>query len=629
MQLYAGSTRQFIEDTTYNRIADQLSNAYLGYYGRRVSPSEHSSWVNSLQHLKNVVTEHELIDTALMLEYELPYCSQRIDCTLFGLDTSKSPNVAVLELKQWTEAEPSDVEGNVLTFVGGATRMVPHPSAQVQGYRDYLHDFVEAFREEDPLGLSASVYCHNYSIRDNDGLHAKCYQDLLRECPVYTKEDFNRVGEWLRRLVGAGHGDEAYQRFIQSPIRPSKHLLELVSQMIEGQRAFVLLDEQIAANNTIVDQIRRAAESSQKTVILVRGGPGTGKSVIALNAVGELASRGKHVVHATGSKSFTTAVRKLVGTRSSKLFLYFNSLRPARVPENEIDGLICDEAHRLRESSNFRFTKRSERSDMPQIDELIRAAKVSVFMIDDAQVVRGGEIGSSELIRERAEAWGAQLYEFELISQFRCGGSDDYLAWIEDVLELEGPSRGINYTNSDRMHFEVVSSPMELQRIIGEKNASAPNSARLVAGFCWPWSDPLPDGTLPNDVVIGEFAMPWEARDNKGPLAPDIPKWFEWASKPGGANQVGCIYTAQGFEFDYIGVIFGSDLVYDVENQTWVGRKEASCDPQLARSSGDFTQYVKNIYRVLMTRGMKGCYVYFTDRATEEYFRSRLRQDEP
>ena len=623
MKLYEGTSKLFVEDTTYNRIADKLSEAFSEYYGRRVSPAELASWTNSLQHVKNLVVEFELTDNMVVLEYELPYCSQRIDCTVFGAGADDSPNVLVLELKQWSQAYESEVQGNVTTFLGGAERMVAHPSAQARGYQEYLQDFVVAFREEPQLGLSSAVYCHNYQRADGVGLHSPAYADLLAACPVFGKQDFDAVGSYLSDRVGNGEGEDVYRLFANSQIMPSKQLLDLVASMIQGQRAFTLLDEQIAANNAIVSCIRKATASSRKTVILVRGGPGTGKSVIALNAVGELAKHGKHVVHATGSKSFTTAVRKIAGSRGSKLFQYFNSFLPARVAENSIDGLICDEAHRLRESSNSRFTRREHKSDMQQIDELIRAARVSAFFIDDAQVVRGGEIGNSQLIREHAAEYDAQIYEFELTSQFRCGGSDDYLEWIDRMLGLDDSSPLVPFRNSERMRFEIVSSAVELRDIIETKNREKQNSARLVAGFCWPWSDPNEDGTLPSDVVIGDFAMPWEARD-KGRLAPGIPKWFEWASKPGGVNQVGCIYTAQGFEFDYIGVIVGPDLTYDPDSETWGGHPEASCDPYLSRSGGDFTQYVKNIYRVLLTRGMKGCFVYFIDRDTEEYLKEHL-----
>jgi DUF2075 family protein len=621
MLLYQGSTKEFVRDTVHNRIADLMRHAYETYYRRKVSPSEYSSWVHSLQAVENLITHYQLLDNFIVLEYELPYCNQRIDCTLFGQGVQGERNVVIIELKQWSQATLAEVEGNIIIPTPTGPRMVPHPALQVQGYHQLLLDFVEAFHTE--LSLSSCAYCHNYSREQYPQLFAAPFHKLLSQFPVFTKEDFAALGEYLQKRLAAGSGLEIFHRFIQSPIRPSKKLLDYASRMIQGQKTFSLINEQITAHNTIIDRVKKAAQLPTKTVILVRGGPGTGKSVIALNAVAELARMGKTVFHATGSKAFTQTLHRIVGPKAKALFRYFNSFIPARTPPNSLDALICDEAHRIRETSNDRFTRRHLRSALPQIDELIRAAKVSVFFIDDYQVVRPGEIGSSQLIREAAHRWNAQLFEFELLSQFRCNGSDGYLAWINNILGLEENDKLI-LTPADRMEFRIFPSPTALYQAIMAKNHEKPNSARLVAGFCWPWSDPNPDGTLVNDVVIGEFAMPWEGREGK-PLAPGIPPWFEWAYRPEGVHQVGCIYTAQGFEFDYIGVIFGPDLVYDPNHNRWVGQPHHSHDPMLKRARGDeFTAYVKNVYRVLLTRGMRGCYVYFIDKNTENFFRSRI-----
>lgn len=623
MLLYQGSTQDFVQDTVHNRIADLMRQAYEAYYRRSVSPAEYTSWLNSLQAVENLITHHRLYENIIVLEYELPYCNQRIDCTLFGQGIQGDRNVIVMELKQWSEVELADVEGNVLVPGPGGIHMVPHPALQVAGYHQLLQDFIEAFETEPRLFLSSCVYCHNYSKEKSPHLFAEPFRELLSRFPVFAKEDFEALGEYLRKRLAKGAGLEVFHRFMQSPVRPSKKLLEYASRMIEGQKAFSLVNEQITANNTIIDRVKKATRLPRKTVILIRGGPGTGKSVIALNAVAELARMGKIVFHATGSKSFTTTLQRITGKRAAALFRYFNSFKPASTPENSIDALICDEAHRIRESSNDRFTRRRMRSTLPQIDELIRAAKVSVFFIDDHQVVRPGEIGSCQLIREAAKRWNAELWEFELVSQFRCNGSDGYLAWVNNILGLEENDKRI-LTPADRMEFKIFPSPTALHQAIMAKNQEKPNSARLVAGFCWPWSDPNPDGTLVPDVVIGDFAMPWEGREGKR-LAPGIPPWFEWAYRPEGVHQVGCIYTAQGFEFDYIGVIFGPDLVYDPLHTRWVGQPQRSCDPMLKRAQGEeFTTYVKNVYRVLLTRGMRGCYVYFLDKNTEAFFRSRI-----
>ena len=146
----------------------------------------------------------------------------------------------------------------------------------------------------------------------------------------------------------------------------------------------------------------------------------------------------------------------------------------------------------------------------------------------------------------------------------------------------------------------------------------------MTAGFCWSWSQPERDGALVEDVIIGDFKRPWNAKPDAKKLAKGIPKAPLWAYDPNGINQVGCVYTIQGFEFDYVGIIFGKDLVYNFGTQRWEGHPEHSEDPTVKRSKDRFTDLVKNTYRVLLSRGMKGCYVYFMDKDTENFFKSRI-----
>lgn len=618
MRLYKGSSQEFIDDTIQNRISDKLRISFENYYGRRANPAEIMSWTNSLQFVKNLIEKNSLTDNMIILEAEIPYTNERIDCLLFGKG-SNGDNVVIMELKQWSKAESCDVEGNITTFTGGANRMVPHPSSQVEGYYLMLKDFVTIFEKE--VNLDACVYCHNYSRINDQVIFSDKFKDILRQFPAFVKEDFESLGFYLKERLGNGDGLEIFNRFERSGIRPCKKLLEHTSRMIEGHKEFTLIDEQITANNTILDRAKKASRLPKKSVIIVKGGPGTGKSVIALNVLAELASKNMVVYHATGSAAFTKTLRKILGVRASKLFKYFNSFPTAK--ENEIDVLICDEAHRIRETSNSMYTPRVQRSDIPQAEELIKAAKVSIFFIDDHQIVRPTEIGSSGLIRKTAEKFNAEIFEFELKTQFRCSGSDGFLNWIDDVLGIRDTANKF-LTREEKMEFVIFDSPKELYAAIKKKNEEKPNSARLVAGFCWPWSDPNPDGTLKDDVVIGDFRMPWEGKDGKV-LAKGIPPAPLWAHDPAGVNQVGSIYTIQGFEFDYVGVIIGKDLVYDPVKKDWIGRKEGSADAQVKKAKEqEFIKYVKNVYRVLLTRGMRGCYVYFMDKNTEEFVRSRI-----
>lgn len=620
MKLYAGTTQQFVQDILENKLADELKTAYQTYYYRLANPSEVASWTNSLQFVKNLVELAALKDNQIIVEYEPPYSNMRIDCMLFGKGNNQTENIVLIELKQWTTVSDSEIENNVVTFVGGGNRPEAHPSIQVMGYDGYLRDYLRVFEESPPLNLTSVCYCHNYS-RSSDVLFSPKFHEVLERYPLFAKEDVTKLAELLRLKLAGGQGLEVFNRFTSSPVGPSKKLLEHAKRMIEGQKAFNLVEDQITAYNTIIDRAKKCRKLDRKSVIIVQGGPGTGKSLIALNAIGELGLKGIKVFHATGSAAFTSTLRKILGQRAGTLFKYFNSFSNAG--ENEIDVLVCDEAHRIRKTSNDRYTKRDEKSDRPQVDELVTSAKLSIFFIDDYQVVRPFEIGSTQLIKETAKKFGADIYEFELKTQFRCSGSDGYLNWLDNTLGVR-ETANVMLTSNEKMDFQILDNPQALHEAVRARNKEKPNSARMVAGFCWPWSDPNLDGTLREDVVIGDFRMTWEAKNEASRVAPGIPRAKFWAFDPKGVDQMGSIYTIQGFEFDYVGVVFGRDLIFDPVQKAWVGRPENSADGAVKRDKENFLRYVRNAYRVLMTRGMLGCYVYFMDKDTEDYFRSRV-----
>jgi DUF2075 family protein len=430
--------------------------------------------------------------------------------------------------------------------------------------------------------------------------------------PLFAKEESMELGNYIKERLQGGNGKIVFERFANSAINPSKKLLDHTSDMINQRQIFNLIDEQIAAYNAIMHKAKQLARVKQKSVVIVKGGPGTGKSVIALEVMGELLRGGKSVMHATGSKAFTETLRKIVGTRARSLFKFFNSF--TNVEENAIDVLIADEAHRIRETSNSRFTKMTNRSELPQIEELFKVAKLLIFLIDENQIVRPNEIGNIKLIRETAKNFGideGDIAEFELKTQFRCSGSDSYLQWLDHVLRV----REAEIKDFDpKMEFRIFNNPSDMMNEIRKRNKEKLNSARIAAGFVWPWSDPRPDGTLMNDVKIGDFQMPWEKKN----------QFWKWATDKSGMEQVGTVYTAQGFEFDYIAVIFGNDLVYDADSEDWKAVPKNSYDTAVKRSNPQLLQHLKNVYRVLLSRAHKGVYVYFMDKNTEDYFRSHL-----
>ena len=635
MRLYSAKIEDFYDHVRDNTLADTIRNNFKAYFGREPGQSEYNAFRNSSHYVKNISEKANLKDTHICFEYEVPYNTSRIDCLIFGKSAATKSYVFLIELKQWTSVTEIEGEDNFVdTFTGGANRRVAHPSAQVAGYHTHLKNFVKVFETDPDLDLFSCAYCHNYVKNDSVGLFAPKYQKLIEEFPVYTMTDVARLAGKLKECLSHGHGVEVFNRFTQSPIEPSRKLLENTARIISGEKALSLLNEQIVAKNLILAKLEAAKARKEKSVIIVHGGPGTGKSVIAFNLLAELGVKeiGNDVRYACKSKPFREAIQKTVGRESSDLFVNLDVFAPAISKENAYDIVLIDEAHRIGKKSGHQFTPKEHRTDMPQVDQLVRAAKVAVFFIDDKQVVRGREVGNSALIRQSAEKFKASCEEVELLSQFRCNGSDGYLEWLDSTLGYKDTGRKL--TQNDKFEFRVFDSPQKLYSALLKKEAELKhkypekkNFARLVAGYCWPWSKNLDkNGKLVKDIKIGDFAMPWETHDKVRPPEGYV-KWYEWAFKPEGIKQVGCIYTAQGFEFDYIGVIIGKDLVYNPSLKKMVGDRSATFDRTLHQNSANFTEYVRNIYRVLLSRGMKGCYVYFTDEATKNYFLGRIDSD--
>lgn len=614
MILYEETIEHFNEDVMQNRIADRAAEKYSAYYKRNPGDSEYRSWAISLAILNNSFTYAGLKDNHIVVEYELPYASQRIDVLLFGCDVGGRENIAIMELKQWSNdnVKNSESEGNIIVNYGRFKKEQPHPSLQVQGYYFGLKDFVKIFEEKNAPELSASVYAHNYSKQKDAVLLSSTFAKLVETFPIFTKEEAIELGRYLKERLQGGKGQTVYEHFVRSPIGPSKKLLDHTSDMINRQQIFNLIDEQIVTYNAIMHKAKQLVKTKKKSVVIVKGGPGTGKSVIALEVMGELLRQGRKVMHATGSSAFTNTLRKIVGVRAKNLFKFFNSFATAKA--GSFDVLICDEAHRIRESSVNRYTPRAQRTNLPQIDELLAISKLNIFFIDENQVVRPNEVGNVAMIRDASKRFGVDdldIIEFELKTQFRCSGSDAYLQWIDKVLEI----RDSDIAKYDpKMEFRIFDSPSEMMEQIRARNKEKKNSARITAGFCWPWSNPNNDGILVNDVKIGDFEMPWEKKN----------EFWKWATDDTGMEQVGTVYTAQGFEFDYIGVIFGKDLVYHQNKKQWISQPENSYDKMVTRKNNELTKHLKQVYRVLMSRAHKGVYVYFMDKDTEMYFRQQL-----
>ncbi|GAA4188053.1 DUF2075 domain-containing protein [Streptosporangium oxazolinicum] len=478
----------------------------------RINPSdaERRSWDRSLPVLARDLVDAGLGAVEMLVEYQLPLTSKRADVVLAGVDRRTGGDAyVVVELKQWSQAELFEDDPN-LVLVRGVAGPRLHPTLQVQNYCDYITDFVGALegRSEAVRGVA---YLHNAADLDVEDL----YREVLGEqSRMFTKSRRGAFLDYLRERFASEPGAGAADRLLTSAVRPSKQLLKLAAAEIRDREQFVLLDEQRLAYEIVLNSVDRARKADSKEVVIVSGGPGSGKSVIALSLLGELSRQGRDVLHATGSRSFTETLRRVPGKGSSKvknLFKYFNSFTKAE--RNGLDVLICDEAHRIRETSQNRYTPARLRSDRRQVDELIDAARVPVFLLDEHQVVRPGEMGTVAEIRSHAEARGFRVHEVSLDEQFRCGGSRAYEEWVLRLLGLRagGP---VPWLGDDHFSVSAAESPQVLEALLRSKLDKS-YSVRMTAGFCWPWSEPREDNTLVHDIRLDDWSRPWNVKGER------------------------------------------------------------------------------------------------------------------
>ena len=597
-------------------LVEQHLEAYFVGQGVGVpGPSERRSWSNSLPVIARDLIDAGLGDVEVMLEFRLPYTSRRADVVLAGVHPRRGDDsYVVVELKQWSRAHRHEESESLVHVDGSPRRDHLHPSVQVAGYVDFIRDFTATLHEDRQLIRGVS-YLHNAHHSDVADL---ADADVTAEYPLFTASSRGRWLEYLRANFASKSGAAAADRLLGSSIRPSKQLLAVAADEVRNREQFVLVDDQRIAFELVQGAVRRAARENTKTAVVVSGGPGSGKSVIALSLLGELAREGRTVLHATGSQSFTRTMRKVAGkgsTATQRLFMYFNSFMSAE--KNDLDVLVLDEAHRIREKSVNRYTPKAIREKArPQINELLDAARVPVFLLDEHQVVRPGESGTVETITSAAEAQGIQVRHVRLHDQFRAGGSEAYIDWVLRLLGLVEGGPG-PWVGDDRFELRTARSPRELEVAL-EAFRDKGYGARMTAGYAWRWSDPLTDDTLVQDVVVGDWSRPWNVKGERA--VGDAPPSYLGATSPGGFGQVGCVYTAQGFEYDWNGVILGPDLVWRTDR--WVARRDENKDPAFRSrkevSDEQFDALVRNVYKVLLTRGMTGTIVHSVDPETQD-----------
>lgn len=615
MLVYRSTKIGFQSDVDKGQIDAIIEKAFKEKLHRNTSQKEVESWWNSLHFMYSILNDKEIPDnTGVAIECQIPQTSKRIDFILSGKDSNDKDNVIIVELKQWKSSELTEKDGIVKTALGKGLHETSHPSYQAWSYAAMLQDFSATVQEED-ITLSPCAYLHNYE--DDSVIRNPFYKQYTDKAPVFLKRESEKLREFIKKFVKTGDDGNIMFRIDSGKIRPSKQLSDSLVSLLKGNAEFIMVDEQKLVYETAL-WLTEKAKTEGKKVLIVEGGPGTGKSVVAINLIVEITKREMLTQYVTKNAAPRAVYQsKLTGTLTRSRFaaLFQSSGVFTDAKPNQFDALIVDEAHRLNEKSGM-FQNKGEN----QIMEIIRTGNCSVFFIDEDQKVSMKDIGTKDEIKKQAKRMNAEVIELELSSQFRCNGSDAYLSFLDNLLQIRETAHtdlsNINY------EFKICDSPSVLRDTIFEKNKEK-NSARLVAGYCWDWKSQKDIKAM--DIVFPEydFAIQWN-------LAIDS---MLWIMKPDSVKEVGCIHTCQGLEVDYIGVIIGKDIIVrdgvvmvDPSKRSRMDssikgyKKMLKEDPEKAKEL--IRKIIKNTYRTLMTRGIKGCYVYCEDKETEEWFKS-------
>ncbi|MCR5847661.1 MAG: DUF2075 domain-containing protein [Lachnospiraceae bacterium] len=616
MIIYENSLSNFTDDVELNRISDILSQKLKDKHLSGGSVSEINSWNNSLHFMKDVLNTQDIPkDCDVAIEYNIPQTAKRVDFMILGQDKDKTDHIVIVELKQWSKVSKvkDTFKHSVMSDLKNR-EPVAHPSYQAYTYKSLLYNYGGSEGIAN-TSLNPCAYLHNMSEEYRDVLEDEIYSEWTEEAPVFLKSDVLKLRAFIKQYISAkSANNQLLYKIDYGRIKPSKSLQDSLDSMLCGNKEFEMVDEQAVAYDYIINAIKEAQKDLKKHVLIIEGGPGTGKSVLAVNVLADCISKlGLNASYITKNSAPRNCYQALLANGNAKkmvdLKLAFRSPHALPfVPKNGIDVGIYDEAHRMQKKP---YMYKGE--DM--LMDSINASRVSVFFVDEDQRVTLNDCYSIDAIKTYAEEAGAILdtvEPFVLESQFRCNGSDGYMAFIDDILEIKETAN--KELDKDEFEFRVFDSANEMREQLRIYNQIR-NKARMCAGYCYDWNVKNHRGEW--DIEIDNFRAKWNLENDN-----------VFAINPDSFEQVGCIHTVQGMEFDYVGVIIGKDLVYRnghiQTDKNAISKDDRTSKIKTCRDDKVAERLIKNTYKVLLTRGQKGCFVYCEDEGLRNYLKKRV-----
>lgn len=638
---YKATKKEFLEDYREEKLIKKIIEGYLKCVGKPTNAII-SSWNNSLPYLYFLLEDNKISDDiGISIEQAIPNIDtrKRMDVMITGRDKNKRNVAIILELKQWSKVEETaDRVGYIVTGPSKEKSTRIHPSTQAVQYTNFLKRYNNAILEKD-IKVFPVAYLHNYDKKTNDLLFSEDYKQFINKCPIFVRGEVNKLREFICDKIHEGDNCEIIDIIDNSDISIPR-LLEIgMPNMMKEPEGVILIDEQELIYEKAIKMAMKSKEDNKKRIIIVKGGTGTGKSILAMKLLVDITMKLENKEDKKNIENKVNYITPILKQREVYIYSLKNHKNHKivqkeikspgtyiKAKDNEKDVLIIDEAHRLKEKSG-RYQMGEN-----QTKEIIKASKFSIFFIDDLQRITIKDKGNTEEIIKIAKEQNAEIEICELTSQFRCNGSASYVSWIEDVLQIRNTANHDGFDSNLNYDIRILDNPNEMRDFIIKKNNrkvnhKIKNASRIVAGYCWESNLEARNDPQIYDIQMPEynFYMSWNLKNER------------WAIEEDAVKRAGCIYTCQGFDFEYIGVIIGKDLIYrdgkvkvdynikPKSDNALIGIKGlAKKNKEEAYNIAD--TIIKNTYRVLLTRGQAGCIIFCEDEALRDYFKERLNK---
>ncbi len=658
-----------------NDIPNRLQGQLHGDVRENDENSEYQSWVNSYQELASVLDHCNQVikNMRVILEYNFRRTPFRCDAMLAG-QKEGIDKLLIIELKQWERGNVGYADNeNVIAY--GIRK--EHPVVQVRGYESMFQNYSAV--SEGNVTVDSCVFLHNYDFVDpvgndvlyhNDDMEHIDYRNhMVRDdgshIKMFGSHDYDGLRDYIDESFDAI--SETVVDQIENSIVNLEAFIDRIQNILEGRAVFRPTEEQNRVLGNILDNLNQ--DENEHRVFVVKGGPGTGKTVLAINTLVKLGSNitcgglgYQHVKYVTKNAQLLNSFLSEMGHGEELLPAYnnrtiraiFSQVNPVIGDNEAYDCLIVDESQRLPQSY-----KENENWSHNILNRLINKSKNIIFLLDDEQKLAFNDVLFMDQINDAVNEEHVsvmpdfndegQKADYTLYQAFRTFGSREHLNWIDRFLGYEY-AQNLECALADGYDIRVVRSPRELFYMVHDKETNG-ERARVMAGLCWQWKDEHKNDKRYADVRIvdnaGEYNYSWNRQSI-----------HNWAVNDDTIDEIGCVHTVLGQEFDYAGVIIGKDLVFqngevipDPDNNTQFMRyrngnvtKRVNGMPislndrqNIIRLSdsidgdrfAEAKELVRNHYHILLTRGRKGCYIYCEDSELQRHLCEIIGQDEP